>query len=137
MDASDFCARSRLSRLRFLDLYGNLRISSWDRLASRTTLLTTLSLKLDTFLSSPILTTSQLFSILTSNPNLQELHLYDSALPGDTKGSTPIVGLHDLKFLSLMGEFHRLFGLLRQLILPEALDEMHLTVFNPTVEDVS
>ena len=27
-------------------------------------------------------------------------------------------------------------GLLRQLVLPEALDSMQLTVFNPTVEDI-
>ena len=45
--------------------------------------------------------------------------------------------LRRLKTLSLEGEFRHIFGLLRQLALPEMLDELHLTVFHPTVGDIS
>ena len=137
VDVSDFFARSRLSRLRQLSIYGDFRISSWDRLASRTTLLAILSLKTIASQPSPTITASQLFSILTSNPNLQELGLSDTALPNDVDGSTFQVPLHNLKSLCLTGEFRYVFGLLAHLILPEALDEMDLDVSDSTAEDVS
>ena len=136
LNISEFFARSRLSRLRFLDLYGQLWISSWDHLAPRTTFLTSLLLDISAS-PSPTLTTSQLFSTLTSNPNLQELLLSDSAIPDDSDGSTLKVPLRNLKVLTLAGEFRHLFGLLRQLILPETLDQMSLTGSNLTVEDIS
>ena len=44
--------------------------------------------------------------------------------------------LRNLKTLSLEGEFRHLFGLLRQLILPEALDEVYLSGLKSTVHDV-
>jgi len=47
VDISNFFSRSHLSRLRLLDLGGDFWISSWDWLASRTTLLTSLSLDFD------------------------------------------------------------------------------------------
>ena len=137
VDISDFFARSHLSKLRLLDIGGNLWISSWDHLASRTTLLTTLSLNIGVPLSSPIFTTSRLFSILTSNPNLQDLTLTNVNLLDDIDGSTFKVQLRGLKMLVLRGEFHSLFGLLRQLILPEMLDKLHLAVPNYTLEDIS
>ena len=139
VDVSDFFARSVLSKLRFLALYGNLRISSWDRLASRTTLLTTLSLEISnpSPKPAPAPTISQLFSILSSNPNLQEVTLTDAALPKDVDGSTFQVPLDRLKKLSLSGEYRRLFGLLRQLTLPETMDGFRLDCHNPTVEEIS
>ena len=137
LDVSNFFARSRLSRLRSLDLHGRILISSWDRLIPRTTLLTTLSLDITIPSPSPPPTAAQLFSILTSNPNLQELFLTNTVLPNDADTSTFKVQLCHLKLLSLMGEFRHLFGLLRQLTLPEMLDDLYLTVFNPTVEDIS
>jgi len=136
VDASNFFARSRLSKLRFLDLSGEIQILSWDRLASRTTLLTTLSIGIITSPLSPAPTTSQLFSILTSNPNLRRLILYNAGLPDFIDGPTFKVPLPNLKALSLMGEFRRLFGLLHQLILPGALDNIDLMGFDATVEDV-
>ena len=137
VDVSNFFARSRLPRLSLLDLSGEIRISSWDHLASRTTHLTTLSLKIYTSPPSPALAASQLFSILARNPNLQELVLFGVALPNVSNGSTFKVPLHDLKILSLAGEFHQLFGLLHRLILPETLDRMDLTGSGSTAEDVS
>jgi len=137
VDVSNFFARSWLSKLRLLELFGNFRISSWDHLASRTTLLTTLSLEVGPSPSSATLTANRLFSILTSNPNLQELTLSGAALPDDADGSASKVQLRDLEILSLEGEFLSVFGLLSHLVLPAAMDEMYLSVFNPTVEDVS
>ena len=137
VDVSNFFARIRLSRLRLLDLSGGIRISPWDRLASRTTLLTTLSLKIHTSPPSPTFTAPQLFSVLTRNPNLQELTLSGVALPDVTDGPASKVPLHDLKTLSLKGEFRHLFELLHRLILPETLDKIELTGMRCTVEDAS
>ena len=136
VDVSNFFARSRLSKLRSLGLNGKFRISSWDHLASRTTLLTTLSLGIGKY-SSPTITTSQLFSILTSNPNLQELSLSNPALPNDADGSTFKMQLPNLKTLALEGELCHLLGLLRQLILPETLDDLYLAVSNYMEVDIS
>ena len=139
IDVSTFFTRSRLSNLRFLELAGNFRISSWERLAPRTTLLTTLSLEISNSPPSrvPAPTTPQLFSIFSSNPNLRELRLSNEALPKDIDGSTLQMPLHHLKVLALLGHFRRLFGFLRLLILPGTLDEMSLTGSDPTVEDIS
>jgi len=137
VDVSDFFARSRLSGLRSLNLHGRIQISTWDHLASRTTLLTTLSIEITTYPPSPAPTIFQLSSILTSNPNLQRLILSNAALPDTTDGSELKVPLHKLKVLSLAGEIRRLFGLLHQLLLPEMLDRMDVTGFDSTVDDVS
>lgn len=69
----------RFSKLHLLDLSGNFRTSVWDRLTSRTTLLTSLLLKVSLPRANP--TTSQLLSILISNPNFQQLSLPDPAPP--------------------------------------------------------
>ena len=136
VDVSRFFARSRLSKLRMLDLSGNLQIPSWDYLTSRTTLLTTLSLNITEFSPSISPTSSQLFSILSSNPGLRQLMLSDIALPFDDDGSTFQVPLRDLNILSLTGDFRRLFALLHRLILPETLDSIFVTGFDCTVEDI-
>ena len=136
-DVSSFFTRSRLSKLCLLDLFGSFRISSWDGLASRTTLLTILSLEIAESPRSSTLTASQLFSILASNPNLQLLKLYNVAIPNDVDGSTFQVPLRNLKFLSMQGEIRRLFGVLSRLILPETLDGMYLIGLDSTVEDIS
>jgi len=137
VDVSDFFARSRLPRLHFLDLYGRIQISPWDRLAPRTTLLTALSLDITIPPPSPTLPASQLFSILSSNPNLQELSLADAALPDDADSMSFKVQLPQLNTLSLTGKPYHLLGLLRQLILPETLDDMDLTGYGSTVEVMS
>ena len=137
VDVSNFFARSHLSRLRSLRLSGRIQISSWDHLASRSTLLTTLSIDISTSPLSPAPTASQLFSILASNPNLRRLTLSNAALPDITDGSTFKVPLYNLKVLSLVGDFRRLFWLLHQMIFPEHLDCMDLTGHGSTVEDVS
>ena len=137
LDVSNFFTRSHLSRLRSLDFYGNIMISSWGRLITRTTLLTSLSLDISISSQSPPPTAAQLFSILTSNPNLQELLLTGAVLPNDTDTSTFKVQLRHLKTLALTGKSRHLFGLLRRLILPDTLDDLHLAGTDLTVEDIS
>ena len=136
VDISNFFARSHLSALRFLDLCGEFRISSWDHLASRTTLLTTLSLRISTSPPSPTLTAPQLFWILAGNPGLQELALSGAALPDVVGGPMPKVLLRNLKILSLKGGFRQL-GLLDKLILPAPLDRIDLSGSDYTVEHAS
>ena len=121
VDVSNFFARSHISKLHLLYLSASLRISSWDHLASRTTRLTALSLKIDEGPQMPVPTTSQIFSILASNPNLRQLVLSNATLPNDTDGSTLKMSLPNLKLLSLVGEFRRLSGFLCLLILPATL----------------
>ena len=134
VDISNFFTQSRLSKLHSLDLAGSLQILSWDPLASQITSLTTLSLHL---FQTPSLSTSQLFSILASNPKLQRLSLSDTGIPNDTRRSTLKVRLPRLKLLSLRGEFRQLFGVLRQLTLPAAIHVMDLNICQPTIEDIS
>jgi len=133
---SDFFTRSRLPRLRLLSLTGNFYISSWDSLVPQATLLTALSLEIGESPQSSSPAASQLFQLITSNPNLRELRLSNAVLPNDT-GPAFKIKLQDLKTLPLRGEFHRLFKLLHRLILPQALDEMCLTISDPSVEDIS
>ena len=137
VDVSKFFARSRLSKLGLLELTGNLRFSSWECL-SRTTLLTALSLEISEFSPSTPLTISHLFSVLTSNPNLQQLILIDLAIPRIAADeSVPHVSLPNLNLLSLTGEFRRIFALLRRLGVPETLDSMYLSGFDCTIEEVN
>ena len=114
---------------------GFFRIPSWDHLPSLTARLTTLSLKLEQ--PAPAQTTSSLISILTSNPNLRELALSNATLPEDIDGSAFRVPLRHLKVISLEGEFPRVFGLLRQLELPTALDSVRRDAHRCTVEGIS
>lgn len=133
VDISNFFARSRLSKLRRLELCGNFLISSWDHLAPRATLLTSLSLDMIKLPQIPTITNSQLFAILISNPNLQQLRLSNSPLPSDTNGPEFQVPLRHLKLLSLGGDFRRLFGLLRRLNFP-VLDSIQLNGTDSAVE---
>ena len=69
---------------------------------SRTSVLTILTL--DIISPSPTPTTSQSFSILTSNPTLQKLTLAPRAVPDGCGNETPSrVELHHLKELQLEG----------------------------------
>ena len=137
MDVSDFFAQSHLSNLRFLELSGSILNSSWDGLASWTTHLTILSFEVSGYPTSPTITSSQLLSILVSNPNLRELTLSNAALPNDVERPASRIPLSNLKLLFLKGDFRNIFGLLDQLVLPETLDDLHLNGFNSTIEDIS
>ena len=133
-ELSNFFARSRLPKLRYLHIEGVIQTPLWDHLAPQTTRLTTLSLQLTEPSLHP--TPSQLLSILTSNPNLQELELHDAALPDEVGGSGLRVPLPHLRSIDLWGEFHRVFGLLHQLELPVTLDRISLRMGDSTMDDI-
>jgi hypothetical protein len=136
VDASKFIARHRFPKLWYLDLSTGVTISSWQDFGSRTTALTTLSLTLNS-VSSRVPTTPQLLSILTSNPRLQSLTLSKRMVPRDNgDGSTVPVPLRHLKELTLVGDFHLIFQLLRRLDHPETMDKIALSVLRCTVEDI-
>jgi hypothetical protein len=134
--ASSFFARCRFPKLRELYLSEGTEISSWEHLRLHTTALTTLYLTVGSIF--PTLTTSQLLSTLVSNPRLQSLTLSQLMIRDSDDGSTSRVPLHHLRYLSLDGNLHPVFRLLRQLDHPETMDEsMKLTVRWCTARDVS
>ena len=134
VDVSDFFARYRFPKLQHLDL-DRCRIVSWDLLTSRTTILTTLSLHFNNPSLTP--TTSQLFSILTSNPTLQVLSLSGHAIPNDGGGESPLrVPLHRLKKLQLTGGMQHVLGLLHRLDHPANMDGLDITLSKCAVTDI-
>ena len=139
VDVSDFFAHYLFPKLQRLDLF-NCAISSWDHLTFRTSVLTTLELNFDEDFDhdSPTPTTSQLLSILTSNPGLRKVQLSMCAIPEDgvEESSTP-VQLHHLKELRLEGDLRHVFKLLHRLDFPRNMDKLLLTLHNCDVTDVS
>ena len=136
LDVSDFFTRYRLSKLRSLFLHGTFIVPPWDRLVPHTTILTTLSLNIgEPSLASPPIT-SQLLSILASNPNLQELSMTRSVIPEDDDGSTFQVPMRNLKVLELTGELRPTFRLLDRLAFPGTLDRISVSALDSTAEDV-
>ena len=133
-ELSDFFARSHLPRLQCLKIAGAIRTPLLDQLASKTTRLTTLSLKPGQ--SSIPLTTPLLNSILVANPNLQHLELLDGSLPSDVNESGVRVPLCYLRTISLSGDFHSALRLLRRLEFPAPLEYTKLNMKKATLKDV-
>ena len=135
VDVSNFFANYRFSKLRRLEL-ADCTIGPWNRLTSLTSVLTTL--KFDFSHPSLAPTTSQLFSILASNPALQKLALLRCAVPSDgSDGSSSQVQLRHMKGLELMGDLRHVIGLLHQLDHPRNLDDLSLNLHNCDATDIS
>ena len=133
-DISDFFTYHHFPKLRRLELY-NCRIVSWDLLASRTGVLTTLILHLTYLPSTP--TTSQLLSILASNPTLQKVSLSESVVPDDGGGKSPFrVPLHHLTELELHGGLQHVIGLLHRLGHPTNMDKLDINVCDCALTDI-
>ena len=133
VDISNFFAHYRFPKLQRLKL-DNCAITSWDLLTSRTTILTSLTLHFSR--PSPTPTTPQLFSILTSNPSLQEVSLSEDAVPTDSGGESPYhAPLHHLKELGLDGDPRHVFRLINQLNHPTNT-VVKFTLFDCTTADV-
>ena len=138
VDVSDFFARYRFPKLRDLDLSGRFRISSWDCLTSSPMALVSLSLHSDgTASPKPALSTSQVLSLLALNPNIRYLVLDSLSITDDGRDiSTVRVILRHLERLILGGEPHHVLAILRQLELPEKLDDAKVTFKGCTLEEV-
>jgi len=136
VDVSDLFARHRFPKLWNLHLSGDFKISSWDHLNSITTALTNLSLS-TTVPSSAIPTMSQIFSLITSNPNLRFLTL-GTPLIKDDGGYDPMlqVPLRHLERISLTGPFFHLFPILQRLEFPERMDHGEITLFDCAPQEV-
>ena len=135
VDVSGFFSHYRFPRLRHLR-FANCTISSWDGLASRTGVLTTLDIATSYLSTSP--TTSQLLSILASNPLLQTIGLDRWATPFDDGGTSSFrVVLRYLKRLKLAGDLQDVFGLLHWLDHPKNMDCLVLELDDCSVVGVS
>ena len=135
VDVSVLFARHRFPKLHNLHLSGNFKILSWDHLESTTTALTSLSLDFNDVLpSSAIPTMSQICSFLASNPNLRSLTLSTSPI-NDDGGDGPRLQL-PLRYISLLGPFHRVFRILHRLELPERVDYEDIMLYDCTPQEV-
>jgi len=134
VDVSDFFSHHRFPKLRHL-LFANCTISSWDNLASRTGVLTTLDIGIGYINTSP--TTSQLLSLFASNPLLQTIALDRWATPFDDSRSSFRVTLRHLKQLRLIGDLQDVFGLLHWLDHPKNMDLLILELDDCSVGGVS
>ena len=140
VDVSNFFARHCFPKLRRLELKC-CSTSSWDHLTSQTSVLTTL--ELDFIDPSPTPTTSQLLSILSSNPALRKVKLTNRAVPDDGGGrdgggmSSVRVHLPYLNKLRLDGGLQHVIRLLDKLDSPRNMDNLSLTLRHPDVTDIS
>ena len=136
IDVTGFFSRYHLPKLKCLRLSG-CWISSLDLLGSRTTALTTLELTTDPL--SPITPTlSQLVSILSSNPLLQELALlYKLAPHVAVETSYPLVPLCHLKRLRLSSNLRHVFSLISRLEIPDKINNLDLFLFDCSPSDLS
>ena len=138
VDISSLFTRHRFPKLRNLHLSGSFRISSWDRLKSTAVALTNLSLDLlNIDPSSAVPTTSQIFSLLTSNPNLRSLTLNLPSI-NDDGGYDPgfQVPLRHLEGIFLTGTLHHVFPILHRLEFPERMDRGEITLHNYTPQGI-
>ncbi|KAF9648778.1 hypothetical protein BDM02DRAFT_3128861 [Thelephora ganbajun] len=136
LDISDFLTHHHFPKLRHLRLFATTKISIWDHLVAHSAALTTLSLVVGGLSTAP--TTSQLLSILASNPQLRSLGLSRSMIPHDDGGGSKLrVPLHHLKNLYLNGDFHPVLRLLDRLDHPVTMDQIGVTVFDCTAEEIS
>ena len=133
VDVSDFFIHYRFPKLQRLELH-NCRVTSWDLLTSRAAVLT--SLILDFKSPSPTPTTSQLLSVLASNPSLRTVSLSKSAVPDDGGGKPSFrVPLNHLKELEMAGDSRHVIGLLYQLDHPTNVD-LDVTLCDRTDADI-
>ena len=134
VDASDFFARHHFPKLQRLRLT-NCIISSWDCLIPGTKALTHLNLAFTHPSSNP--TTSQLLSILESNPLLQKISLSWDAVPVDDDHMSICVPLRHLRWLALAGDSRHVLTLLHRLEHPAILDQLDIALYGCTVTEFS
>jgi hypothetical protein len=123
VDVSDLLSSRRFPKLQDLSLSGGFMISSWDSLGHHTAALVNLSLSSNSSRYTP--TTSQVLSLLASNPNIRTLVLKSLKVRDNGSRREFPVPLRHLEKLTLTGEFH-ILSILNQLELPERMDDARL-----------
>ena len=137
IELSGFFACYRFPELWRLQLLGPWNISSWDSLAFGTGGLTTLSLSVN-HRSGTRPTTSQLLSLLSSNPNLQCLDLSNDAIPDSTNDESSLgVQLRQLKRIKLSGGSRDVVLLLSRLTHSDRVENLNLDLFGSTTLEIS
>ena len=136
LDTYDFFARRHFAKLRDLSLRcADLPLVP---LKDNTKALVelTLSNEIDTSTSTP--TTSQIISLLASNPNIQTLDLRLEAFDDDT-GSNPgdLVPLRYLEKLSLNGKAHDICPIMSRLESFDTINELRLVLSHCTSETIT
>jgi len=132
VDVSNFFARHHFPKLRDLYLFDNFKISSWDHLKLHTMALVNLTLTFDDVTPPAVIpTTSQVLSLLTSNPNIRSLVLQQLVISDNGRNSsTSLVSLCHLERLVFTGDFHHVFPILCRLELPERMDDAILHFYD-------
>jgi len=128
VDASDFFSRHHFPNLRDLYLFKVFSISCWDHLKSHTVALVSLTLIFDGLTPPSVIpTTSQVLSLLASNPNIRSLVLQrlETSDNGGNSFTSP-VPLRHLERLLITGDFHHIFPILHRLELPERVNDVEL-----------
>ena len=135
LELTDFFSCQTFPKLRHLRLSQNCNISPWDLLASRITTLVTLSFRTND--GCPIPTASQLFQILSCNPNLEYLKL--SHVPPNPNGGWDHfqVQLRHLKRIKLSGSCQDVLGLLNGLETADRVDKIRLDLLCRSTSDIS
>jgi hypothetical protein len=124
IDISNLFSQYHFPKLRRLELQGFS--APWDLLGSRTTHLTTLSLTADGG-QEPRTTMAQVLSVLSANPDLRSLALFNKSVPHtDGEGTPTRIRLHHLETLRLSSTFRRVFGFLDRLEHPDEMDDLDL-----------
>ena len=127
LDVTNFLAHYHFPKLRHLYLFARVSGSAWNHLASHTAALTSLTLMGGNRSAAP--TTSQLLSILASNPQLQTLHLSEFTIPHNNgDGPNSLVPLHHLKGLILEGNLHPILRLMHGLDRPKSMNRIDLAI---------
>ena len=132
VEVSDFFAHYRFPKLRNLDLK-NCTITSWDLIASRTSVLTDLDLYFEYLTPGP--TTAQLMSIFSSNPGLRTVRLSGYSAPIGAENLPSVrVPLHNLEYIDFSGDFQDTIGLLHRLDARNA--DIILSLHGGVIEDI-
>lgn len=137
VDASDFFSRHRFPKLQNLSPSGRFMISpqAWACLTSHTTAITDLSLSLNSPFS--VLRTSQILSLLASNPNIRSLELVLEVAIDDGSGPKLPVPLRHLEALYLKGDPHRVFSILRRVEFSDRVDHTRMEFYSHTTQEVA
>ena len=131
---SDFLAYYRFPKLQRLELRA-CTIRSWDFMTSKTSVLTTLILDIQP--PSPTITSSQILSILRSNPSLRKITLDGCAVPDNGCDKSSRVPLAHLRKLTVTGRSQGALALLDQLDYSGNMDSLFLDLRDIAPGDIS
>ncbi|KAF9650310.1 hypothetical protein BDM02DRAFT_1452815 [Thelephora ganbajun] len=136
VDVCGFFVRHHFPKLRDLSLFGCLDLPL-DHLKSHTSALVNLKLCDNTTPRTSIPTTTQILSLLASNPDIRTLMLRFPTLNNDSRHDFKHrVLLRHLEGLSLIGKIYHIFPILDRLEFPNTVDRARLVLSDCTLEQI-